>query len=395
LNDSCIKPQTSLRKIFSLTILARLIHDTSIRMVYPFLPEIAKGLGVPLEQAGAMISLRSGVGILSPAFSRLSDRVGHRRSMSLALIILAIGLGIVGGTQGTFVPTIGFVLAGIGTAIYVPTLQAYISERVPYARRGRALGAIEMTWAISGMVGVPLMGGLIESMGWRAPFVGLAAATLICAALTLLLPETIAAQRAQVEPFKWASILQQRSALMFLLVWLLVFFAFENIQVGYGHWFETQFDLTTDQRGLAQTLFGVFEIIASAGSSAFLDRIGKKRGVTGGLIAVLLGYVLLATIGAINLWLALASMSIAFLGFEFSVVSGIPIMSEQLPQARGTMLALGVTMSGLGRMIADVTGSALTASVGFTFAAFVSAIFALITLAIFGWGVQDRAEQRS
>jgi predicted MFS family arabinose efflux permease len=70
-------------------------------------------------------------------------------------------------------------------------------------------------------------------------------------------------------------------------------------------------------------------------------------------------------------------------------------MSEQLPQARGTMLALGVTMSGLGRMIADVTGSALTASVGFTFAAFVSAIFALITLAIFGWGVHDRAEQRS
>ena len=91
----------------------------------------------------------------------------------------------------------------------------------------------------------------------------------------------------------------------------------------------------------------------------FLDRIGKKRGVTGGLIVVLIGYVLLASLGSSALPLALVAISVAFLGFEFSVVSGVPIMGEQVPAARGTMIALALTAGSVGRMIADLLGSAL------------------------------------
>ena len=379
----------NLKRVLTISMLARLVHDTSIRMLYPFLPEIATGLRISTEQAGAMVSLRSGVGVISPLFGAMSDRIGHRRSMSIALALLAIGLGIVGVTEGTTLPSIGFVFAGIGTIIYIPALQAYVSERVPYARRGRVLGAIELTWALAGIIGVPVAGLSIESMGWHAPFVGLATAALVCAVLTLLLPETPSAARAHVEPFKLAALLSNHSAIALLLVWLLVFFAFENIQVSYGGWFEGHFGLSTTERGGAQTLFGIFEIVASVSSSAFLDRMGKKRGVTGGLIAVLIGYVLLATIGPLNLWFALGSMSTAFLGFEFSVVSGIPIMSEQLPKARGTMLALAVMMSGLGRMLADLSGSALAAGPGFTAAAVMSALMAGITLIVFVRGVHE------
>jgi len=370
-------------------MIARLAHDTSARMVYPFLPEIAAGLRLPIEQVGALLSLRSGVGIISPLFGALSDRAGHRRSMSIGLVLLAIGLGVVGVGDGLLVPALGFVVFGVGTAVYIPSLQAYVSERVPYARRGRVLGAIELTWAMAGMIAVPLIGRLIEPLGWRAPFFGLAAAALACAALTLILPETPPAFRAHGEPVKLKSILRNRSAIAFLLVWALLFFSFENIQVGYATWFESHFGLSPSQRGMAQTLFGVFEIAASAGSSAFLDRIGKKRGVTGGLIAALLGYMMLTTIGPIDVRLALLSMGVAFLGFEFSVVSGIPIMSEQVREARGTMLALGMTASGLARMAAGVIGSALVAGPGFTTAATVSAVVGVLTVVIFVRGVRE------
>jgi predicted MFS family arabinose efflux permease len=378
-----------LSKIVTVSMIARLAHDTAVRMVYPFLPEIADGLRVPIAQVGAMLSLRSGVGIFSPLFGAMSDRAGHRRAMSIGLALLAMGLGAIGLSDGLIGPALGFVLLGIGTATYIPALQAYISERVPYARRGRVLGAIELTWAVAGMIGVPLIGVLIESLGWRAPFAGLAAAALICAALTLLLPETPPSLRAHRASIRLASIGRNRSAMAFLIVWALLFFAFENIQVGYAHWFESRFGLTPNDRGLAQTLFGVFEIAASAGSSAFLDRIGKKRGVTGGLIAALLGYVMLMTIGALDVRLGLASMGVAFLGFEFGVVSGIPIMSEQAPEARGTMLALGVTAGGLGKMAAGVIGSSLIAGPGFTVAALLSAIVGAVTLVVFRAGVHE------
>jgi len=378
-----------LGRVLAVAMLARLAHDTSVRVVYPFVPEIAAGLRVLDAEVSTILSLRNGVGILSPLFGAMSDRIGHRRSMSIGLVLLAIGLGVVGTADGLWVATIGFVVAGIGTAIYIPSLQAYVSERVPYARRGRVLGAIELTWALAGMIGVPLLGGLIEPLGWRAPFVALAAATLACAALTLILPEPPSSLRSHREPLKLASIVRSHSAVALLIVWMLVFFAFENIQVGYASWFEKQFGLTAAERGVTQTLFGVFEIAASGSSSLFLDRIGKKRGVTGGLVVALLGYTLLATIGPTGVWLGLASMGVAFLGFEFGVVSAIPIISEQAPEARGTMLALGVMTSGVGRMVGAVSGGALIAGPGFTIAALVSGLVAVATVALFVRSVRD------
>jgi predicted MFS family arabinose efflux permease len=385
-----------LRRILTVSMLSRLVHDVAVRLVYPFMPEIAKGLGVSIDQLGALVSLRNGIGISGPVFGAMSDRIGHRRAMTLGLLVLSIGLAIVGVSEGIVVPAIGLVLAGIGSAIYVPTLQAYVSERVPYQQRGRVLGAIELTWAAAGMVGVPVMGVLIGSLGWRAPFIGLAVGAFACSLSTLLLEETPRNLARAVNPsqgFKFSSLLHHKSALAFMFVWLLVFFAFENIQVSYGSWLEKQFGLSAADRGGTQTLFGLFEIAASAGSSAFLDRIGKKRGVTGGLIVVAIGYVMLASIASQALPLALISISIAFLGFEFSVVSGIPIMSEQMPEARGTMLALGVMASSVGRMIADLTGSALTEGAGFTIAALVSLAAGAMTVIVFVLGVKEHATQ--
>jgi hypothetical protein len=89
------------------------------------------------------------------------------------------------------------------------------------------------------------------------------------------------------------------------------------------------------------------------------------------------------------LWLGLGAISVTFLGFEFSVVSGVPIMGEQVPAARGTLIAVVMTAGGLGRMIADWTGSALAGSTGFPVAAMISAIVALITVVVFGRWVRE------
>ena len=381
---------SSLVRVLAVSMIARLAHDVSVRVVYPFLPEISAGLRAPIDEVSRALSLRSGVGILSPLFGAMSDRIGHRRSMSIALVLLAGGLGIVGAADGLPAATSGFALCGIATAIYVPALLAYVSERVPYTRRGRVLGAIEMTWAVAGMIGVPALGALIGPLGWRAPFVALAVAALACAALTLTLPETPPSLRAHREAIRLMSIASNRSAMAFLIVWLMSFFAFENIQVGYASWFEARFGLSAAERGVTQTLFGVFEIAASASSSLFLDRLGKKRGVSGGLIVVLLGYLLLATVGPSALWLGLASLSLAFLGFEFSVVSGLSIASEQIPQARGTMLALATMTSGLGKMFGALSGGALIAAAGFTMATLLSSLVGAATVVLFVWGVRER-----
>jgi predicted MFS family arabinose efflux permease len=308
-------------------------------------------------------------------------------------MVLGVGLLITGIASGLALAAIGFILSGIGSAIFIPTLLAYVSDRVPFVRRGRVTGAIEMTWGLAGMIGVPIMGVLITAIGWRAPFILLGIAAFIGAGLLLLLEES-KEHHILREALKFAALRHNRSALAFIATWFLVFFAFENIQVGYAAWLEQHFGLSTAARGTVQILFGVFEIAASLSSALFLDRIGKKRGVTGGLIVVLIGYVLLATLGSAALPIGLLAISIAFLGFEFSVVSGVPIMGEQVPAARGTMIALALTAGSVGRMIADWVGSALVSGAGFPVAALISAIAALITLVIFVRGVKESGTER-
>ena len=376
------------RRIVAVAMSTRAVHDVAARMVYPFLPEIAAGLGVSIAQAGLLVALRNGVGIVAPAFGATSDRVGHRRSAMLGLLVLGCGLLISGAANGFGPAAIGFILTGVGSAIFIPTLLAYVSDRVPYARRGRVTGAIEMTWGLAGMIGVPLMGVIITAIGWRAPFILLGIAALAGAGLILLLEES-KEQHVLREALKLATLRQNRSAVAFIVTWFLVFFAFENIQVGYAAWLEQQFGLSTAARGMVQILFGVFEIAASLGSALFLDRVGKKRGVTGGLIVVLLGYALLATLGSSALSIGLLAISVAFLGFEFSVVSGVPIMGEQVPAARGTMIALALTSGSLGRMVADWTGSMLVSGAGFPAAAMISAVAASITVVIFVHWVRE------
>ncbi len=383
-----VSQQRAERRIVAIAMSTRAVHDVAARMIYPFLPEIAAGLGISIAQAGFLVSLRNGVGIIGPAFGAVSDRVGHRRSAMLGLMALGCGLLIMTVASDVSLAAIGFVLAGIGSAIFLPTLIAYVSDRVPFARRGRVTGAIEVTWGLAGMIGVPLVGVIITAIGWRTPFMLLGAATFIGAGVMSLLEES---QEHHVlrEALRFAALRQHRSAVAFIVTWFLVFFAFENIQVGYAAWLEQHFGLSAAARGTVQILFGIFELTASLSSTLFLDRIGKKRGVTGGLIVVLLGYVLLATLGSAALPIGLLAISIAFLGFEFSVVSGVPIMGEQIPAARGTMIALVLTAGSLGRMVADWIGSALVNSAGFLMAALISAMVALITVAIFVRWVQE------
>ena len=381
---------TSIRRIVAVSMIARAVHDTAARMIYPFLPDIAKGLGLPIEQVGALISLRNGMGILGPVFGVMSDRVGHRRSVMLGLAVLGSGAILTGSAAGLPVAALGFVLAGIGSTIVIPTLIAYVSDRVPFARRGRVTGAIEMTWALAGLVGVPIVGLIIAALGWRVPFIVLGVAALLCAALMLLLEEASAIRDVRAA-FDLRSFGRHHSALAFVAAWFLIFFAFENIQVGYASWLETQFGLNTAQRGMAQSFFGIFEIAASASSALFLDRIGKKRGVTGGLIVILSGYTLLVAVGSSALWLGLVSIGVAFLGFEFSVVSGVPIMGEQIPEARGTVIALTIAAGSLGRLAGDLSGSAFVTGPGFIAAALLSAGAALLTVIVFIKWVQESA----
>jgi predicted MFS family arabinose efflux permease len=69
------------------------------------------------------------------------------------------------------------------SASFVPTLQAYLGASLPFAQLARGMGMLEYSWALTGIVGLSLMGLLIAATNWRVPFfvlsVGLVVALFI------------------------------------------------------------------------------------------------------------------------------------------------------------------------------------------------------------------------
>ena len=169
--------------------LSRLFLNTARRFPYPFAPALSRGLGVPLTAVTRLIAANQITGISGLFFAPLGDRWGYPVMLLAGLGLLGVGM-LTGGFFPFYGPImVALFLAGLGISVYSPAIQAYVGERVPYHRRGMAVGLIETCWAGSSLVGIPLVGLLIDRFGWRAPFFVLGALGLVSmVGLGLLIP---------------------------------------------------------------------------------------------------------------------------------------------------------------------------------------------------------------
>jgi len=359
---------------------ARLVLNTGYRFVYPFLPVIARGIGIPLTQAGLLVSARWITGLATPATVRILGRGERRKRLIVAgLALFATGAAVTAAT-GVFVgAVVGFVLLGLGKPAYDVAAQAYLADRTPYRLRARYLGVIELTWAGSLLLGAPVAGWLIAGWGWAAPFWAIVLLSVLALVATRWVIEPDAQSTETVRP----KLALDRSALALLAAIGLFSGGSEVMFVVFGAWLEDGFGLSLLALGAAGVLVAVSELAGEGSTLVWTDRIGKRRSVAIGLVISALAYVLLAVTNA-NLTAGLASMALALAGFEFTIVSTFPLASELRPLARTRFLALLSVGMGLGRAAGASIGpflyeqSGLTANTAVAAAANVMALVLLI-----------------
>jgi predicted MFS family arabinose efflux permease len=86
----------------------------------------------------------------------------------ILLFTLGAALPIIWPTYISFI--LALVITTIGYLVFIPAMQAYLGDRVPYERRGLAIALTEIGWSLSFIIGVPLVGVLIARRGWLSPF---------------------------------------------------------------------------------------------------------------------------------------------------------------------------------------------------------------------------------
>ena len=355
-----IKPTSRVFWQIGVAALGRLFLNTARRFSYPFAPALSRGMGVSLTAVTSLIAINQVTGVLGLLFGPLADRWGYRSMMLAGLSLLTLGM-----LTGGIFPFYGSVLmalflAGLGKTMFDPALQAFIGKQIPYERRGKVIGIVEISWAGSSLVGIPLIGLLIGLFGWRAPFLALGGLGVLSTfGFGMLTPG--ARKNVPVHPqplhfFKsWRQLALERSALGALCFAFFIAVANDNLFVVYGAWLEQRFQLNIVDLGIATTVIGVAELIGDGLTASLADRFTLKRSVLVGLILSGASYAALPYLRN-SLSFALSGLFIIYLTFEFTIVSSMSLFTEFLPEARATMMAGFFAASSIGRVCGALIG---------------------------------------
>ena len=364
----------------------RALINTGYRMVYPFLPTLARGLGVDVATVALAVTARSSLGFFGPAFGALADRWGRRVAMLFGLGVVVTSLLLISLLPVYAALLVGLLLLSAGKIVFDSTLQAYLGDRVHYARRGQAIGLVEIGWSAAFLVGVPLAGWLIaassqrlpypglaawlpgaslpgwslERLGWNAPFPWLAA-LILAAALLLgrMLPPDAPHAGTRPPLLKGIrAIASRRAALAGLAISLLISGANETVGIVFGVWMEGAFGLPVAALGAASMAIGLAELGGEGLVAGLADRLGKRRAVALGLGGSVLTALALPVLGG-GLGGGLVGLFLFYLAFEFTLVTTIALMTELAPQTRATLMAANIAFQSIGRALGAPLGTAL------------------------------------
>jgi predicted MFS family arabinose efflux permease len=353
-------PERPLRPAVATLLFLKLVANTAFRFVYPFLPAIARGLGIDLTQAGALVSVRWASSLAAPAVMSFAGRVpGSRRLLIAGLIVFSTG-SIVTAWTGVFAgAVVGFALLGLAKPMIDVSAQVYVSERVAYEQRARYLGILEIAWAGGLLIGAPVAGWLIANWSWKAPFWVVGALGLSGIALARL---TLDREDARVMGAAMPNS-PGRQVMLLLATMVLFGYAHESVLVTLGGWLETSFGMTLIALGGVGTLIGLAELIGEVAMAGYTDRIGKRNSLAIGIGVGGVSLLVLSTVSE-QLVPAMAVLFIAGVAIEFGIISAIPLMTELRPRARAQTLSLLMVASGLGRAGADLVAPRIFAGGG-------------------------------
>ena len=373
------------------------------RMVYPFLAAFGRGMGVDLATLSLALAMRSLAGVFSPFLASIGDSRGRKIGMlfGLAMFILGVGLVVIWPTFPAFL--LALVLSMLGKYVFDPSMQAYLGDRVIYQRRGRVLAVTELGWSLSFIIGVPLMGLLISRYGWTAPFPVLTLLGLIAfGVLAWMVPRDKI--QSGIQPGLWQNfrkILSYPPVLAGLAMALMFACANEMINLVFGIWLENSFGLMIAALGAASAVIGLSELGGESLAAAITDRLGKPLAVSLGLGLNCLAALALPILGS-NTTGAIVGLFFFYITFEYALVSSVPMMTEVMPSARATVMAVVVASVSLGRAIGALMatplylfGKSLTTIPDIlpnVLAAVVFNILAIIALRYLQLGIEGRSE---
>lgn len=151
------------------------LMGTTEFIVAGILPEIARDLDITVADAGLTITVFAiGMIIGTPTMAILTLKMPRRHTLTLALIVFAIGHVVV--AMSTYLPVIlaARFLTALATGAFWAVAAVAAARAAGPASASKALGIVLGGGMLANVVGVPLGAFAGQAIGWRGPFWALA-----------------------------------------------------------------------------------------------------------------------------------------------------------------------------------------------------------------------------
>lgn len=194
LNEVRTSPMSRLQiRAVAVAIALMLIDGMDVAVAAYAAPALSKSWSLDPVTLGFLLSsglvgMAAGSLFLTP----FSDKIGRRRMMLVALVLVCAGMILSVFAADVMQLMVFRVLAGLGIGGMIANLNVYVSEYSSDKRRGSIFGLYTAGFAIGATLGGFIAGPLIPQFGWRSVFVVGAAVSVVMLAVTWrFLPESL------------------------------------------------------------------------------------------------------------------------------------------------------------------------------------------------------------
>ena len=343
------------RHVLPLTT-ARLTANACFRFAPPFLASISDDFGISLTRLGVALMITELAMGASPLLGSFVDRMHRRTAMAGGLLGISAAAVVAAASPNMWVFIVGILLISVSKFFFDIGLSAWVNDHVDYERRGRVIGITETSWALGLLVGVTAMGLVASQTSWRWGYaVGAGAVGIMAVVIgSRLDPHDVAGSVRERDAV--AAAMPRRGYLVFGAMFFLMASS-QTMFVTFGSWLEDEFGFT--EAGIAAVAFGLgaFELLASITSARRTDVWGKERSAIAGALLIVPSGMLLAVLHTQQVP-GLVLLGLFLLGFEFAIVSLLPLAANLIPEAPGR--GLGIVLAGgmLGRASMSVVATA-------------------------------------
>jgi len=352
-------------------------------VIMGLLPEVARGVGVTIPQAGHVISAYAlGVVIGAPVLAVLAANWPRR-----ALLIALMALFALGNFASAVAP--GYVslmllrfIAGLPHGAYFGVAALVAASLAPPDRRASAVGLVMSGLTSATLLGVPLASWLGQHLGWRAAFVLVGAIGALAAVLVRRHVPAIAAAHG-------ASPMRELGALARPQVWLTLGIG----AIGFGGMFSVfsyikptlmeVTGLTLDAVPLELALFGVGMVAGNLIGARIADRWSLMRTIAVLLVwdALVLGAFVFTASHVVAM-----SVNVFLLG---TIVAIAPALQIRLMDVAGDAQTLAAALNHSAFNMANAFGAwlggvAIAAGLGWTSTGWVGTLLAFAGMGVFG-----------